>query len=74
MKNIMTKKELKKLINEVLSETQFLKENLPAGKSDKARKAAITLNNICDLIVRPDIQNQAHELAGKLIELIDSDV
>ena len=69
----MTKSELKKLINEVLSETQFLKEGLPTGKSKNAKSSAITLNAICNLILRPDLQNKALKAASDIINLIDDD-
>ena len=69
----MTKSELKKLINEVLSETQFLKEGLPTGKSKNAQSSAITLNNICNIIQRPDLQNKALVHASEIINLIDED-
>ncbi len=69
----MTKSELKKLINEVLSETQFLKEGLPTGKSKNAKSSAITLNAICNLIQRPDLQNKALKAASDIINLIDDD-
>ena len=69
----MTKAELKKLINEVLSETQFLNEGLPTGKSKNAQSAAKTLNVICDFIKRPDLQNKALTAAADIINLIDED-
>ncbi len=70
----MTKSELKKLINEVLSETQFLKEGLPTGKSKNAQSSAKTLNNICNIIQRPDLQNKALVHASEIINLIDEDM
>jgi len=69
----MTKTQLKKLINEVLSETQFLNEGLPTGKSKNAQSAAKTLNVICDFIKRPDLQNKALTAAADIINLIDDD-
>ena len=69
----MTKSELKKLINEVLSETQFLNEGLPTGKSQKAQSAAKTLNGICNDFTRPDLQNEALKAAADIINLIDKD-
>jgi len=69
----MTKTQLKKLINEVLSETQFLNEGLPTGKSKNAQSAAKTLNVICDFIKRPDLQNKALTAAAEIIDLIDKD-
>ena len=52
----MTKVELKKLIKEVLSETQFVNEGLPMGKSKEAQEAAHKLNYIVhSLISRPDL-------------------
>jgi hypothetical protein len=69
----MTRTQLKKLINEVLSETQFLNEGLPTGKSKNAQSAAKTLNVICDFIKRPDLQNKALTAAADIINLIDDD-
>jgi hypothetical protein len=69
----MTRTQLKKLINEVLSETQFLNEGLPMGKSKNAQSSAKTLNNICNFIQRPDLQNKALVHASEIINLIDED-
>jgi hypothetical protein len=70
----MTKLELKKLIKEVLSETQFVNENLPIGKSKEAQEAAHKLNFIIGRINRPDLQKQARVAAGDIIRLIDADL
>ena len=69
----MTKVELKKLIKEVLSETQFVNEGLPMGKSKEAQEAAHKLNFIIGRINRPDLQKKARVAAGDIISLIDED-
>ena len=69
----MTKLELKKIIKEVLSETQFLNEGLPIGKSKEAQEAAQKLNFIIGRMSRPDLQNEARVYASKIIDLIDKD-
>jgi hypothetical protein len=70
----MTKVELKKLIKEVLSETQFVNEGLPMGKSKEAQEAAHKLNYIVhSLISRPDLQRKGRVAAGDIIRLIDED-
>ena len=56
-----------------MSETQFLKEGLPTGKSKNAQSSAKTLNNICNIIQRPDLQNKALVHASEIINLIDED-
>ena len=70
----MTKLELKKLIKEVLSETQFVNENLPIGKSEEAQEAGQKLNFIIGRISRPDIQKEARVAAADIIRLIDADL
>jgi len=70
----MTKLELKKLIKEVLSETQFVNENLPVGKSKEAQDAGEKLNFIIGRISRPDIQKKARVAAADIIRLIDADL
>ena len=70
----MTKFELKKLIKEVLSESQFLNEGLPMGKSKNAQDAAHKLNFIIGQISRPDIQKKAGVHASEIIRLIDDDL
>ncbi len=70
----MTKVELKKLIKEVLSETQFVNENLPIGKSKEAQEAGQKLNFIIGRINRPDLQKKARVAAGDIIRLIDADL
>ena len=70
----MTKLELKKLIKEVLSETQFVNENLPIGKSKEAQEAGQKLNFIIGRINRPDLQKKARVAAGDIIRLIDADL
>jgi hypothetical protein len=70
----MTKSELKKIIKEVLSETQFLNEGLPMGKSKEAQEAAQKLNFIIGRMSRPDLQQKARVAAGDIIRLIDADI
>jgi hypothetical protein len=70
----MTKSELKKIIKEVLSETQFLNEGLPIGKSKEAQDAAQKLNFIIGRINRPDLQKKARIHAADIINLIDADL
>lgn len=70
----MTKSELKKIIKEVLSETQFLNEGLPIGKSKEAQEAAQKLNFIIGRMHRPDLQQKARVAAGDIIRLIDADL
>jgi hypothetical protein len=70
----MTKSELKKIIKEVLSETQFLNEGLPMGKSKEAQEAAQKLNFIIGRMNRPDLQQKARVSAGEIIRLIDADI
>jgi hypothetical protein len=70
----MTKLELKKLIKEVLSETQFVNENLPMGQSKEAQEAGQKLNFIIGRINRPDLQKKARVAAGDIIRLIDADL
>jgi hypothetical protein len=70
----MTKLELKKLIKEVLSETQFVNENLPMGKSKEAQEAGQKLNFIIGRINRPDLQKKARIHAADIINLIDADL
>jgi len=68
----MKKSELKQLIRECINES-FINENLPAGKSELARKCALTLNSIISQIRRPDLQDEAGRHAAGIIELIDKD-
>jgi hypothetical protein len=70
----MTKSELKKIIKEVLSETQFLNEGLPMGKSKEAQEAAQKLNFIIGRMNRPDLQQKARVSAGEIVRLIDADI
>ena len=69
----MTKFELKKLIKEVLSESQFLNEGLPIGNSKHAQDSAWKLNFIISKIHRPDLQKKARIYASDIIRLIDAD-
>ncbi len=70
----MTQSDLKTIIKEVLSETQFLNEGLPIGKSKEAQDAAQKLNFIIGRINRPDLQKKARIHAADIINLIDADL